>query len=71
MGKDFYFLIYPLLHDAFPYIYNRQMYVLCLFRFYIILADTVEIEKDIYVFRCLLKMSHKQVLDIMQNKMYF
>ena len=47
------------------------MYVLCLFRFYIILADTVEMKKEIYVFRCLLKMSHKQVLVIMQNKMYF
>jgi len=47
------------------------MYVLCLFRFFIFLADTVEMEKDIYVLRCLLKMSHKQVLVIMQNKMYF
>ena len=28
-------------------------------------------EKDIYVFRCLWKMSHKQGLVIMQNKMYF
>ena len=35
------------------------------------LADTVEMEKYIYVFRCLLKMSHKQGLVIMQNKMYF
>jgi len=71
MGKDFYFHINPLLHDAFPYIYNRKMYVLCLFRFYIFLADTVEMEEDIYVFRCLWKMSHKKGLVIMQNKMYF
>jgi len=71
MGKDFYIHINPLLHDAFPYIYNRKMYVLCLFSFYTSLADTLEMEKDIYVFRCLWKMSHKQGLVIMQNKMYF
>jgi len=42
MGKDIYFHINLLLHYAFSYIYNIKMYVLCLFRFYIFLADTVE-----------------------------
>jgi len=42
-----------------------------LIQFLYFLADMVETEKDIYVFRCLWKMSHKQGLVIMQNKMYF
>jgi len=46
----------------------------CMFYAYsvsIFLADTVEMKKDIYVFRCLCKMSHEQGLVTMQNKMYF
>jgi len=69
MGKDFYFHINPLLHDAFPYTYLQQknvcfMFMQCLYCF-------SRYGRNGNVFRCLWKMSHKQGLVIMQNKMYF